>query len=85
MTFKADVKYGSDLNWHVDGASYRIENGACTVIEAENDFSVYCTVVDGYGNTVKSKTETIKIKHSFFDKLLAFFIGLFGAFKKIEQ
>ena len=85
MTFKADVKYGSDLNWHVDGASYRIENGACTVIEAENDFSVYCTVVDGDGNTVKSKTETIKIKHSFFDKLLAFFIGLFGAFKKIEQ
>ena len=86
ITFKANVKYGHDLNWHVNGANYTINaDKSCTVIEATDDYSIYCTVLDADGNEVRSKTETIKIKHSFFDKLIAFFIGLFGSFKKIEQ
>ena len=86
ITFRAVVKYGHNLNWQVKGANYIINSdNSCTVVEATDDYTVCCTAFDADGNEVKSKTETIKIKHSFFDKLIAFFIGLFGSFKKIEQ
>ncbi len=79
ITFYADVENGNGVEWSVSGASYSVNaDGSCTVKQAKNDFTVSCKTVNAAGETVKSETETVKVKHGFFDKLIAFFKLLFN-------
>lgn len=77
ITFRAITESGETTEWSVADAEYTVnEDGSCTVKEAKGDFSVTCVIKDSDGNIVCKATETIKIRHGFFDKLIAFFKGL---------
>lgn len=84
--FKANIEEGQKATWLVIGADYFVNvDGSCTVTEAKNDFTVNCVIKDENGKVISKDTETIKIKHGFFDKLIAFFRGLFRSLPNIVQ
>lgn len=86
ITFTADIKNCTGLEWYVNGKKTAANpDGSCTVTEATGDIEIYCTAKDSNGQTIKSETEKITVKHGFFDKLIAFFKGLFKKLPVISQ
>ncbi len=78
FTFYYKAENAEKVSWHVNGASFTVNPDlSCTVKEAKNDFSVYCTAANSEGEAVASETETIHIKHGFFDIIVAFFKSIF--------
>ncbi len=79
FTFTADIPEGGSAEWTVSGANgSRNADGSFTVKEAKSDFTVTCTVKDSSGKVISIEKESIKIKHSFWDKLTSFFKLLFN-------
>lgn len=86
ITFHAEVKndVGNEVVWYVNekkvgtGSSY-------TVSKATSDYTIYCTTKDADGKGIKSEKETIKVNTGFFNKIVAFFKGLFGKLPVYDQ
>lgn len=86
LTVSAEVLNCSGVEWHVSGASFKNKSETTIVIEeARGDFTVYFTAKDLDGRTVTSTKETVYVKHGFFDKLIAFFKGLFKSLPMLVQ
>lgn len=83
MTFHANIKaegiYTLQWVYAQDGQQTKTvtDDGSCsfTVTEAAGDFSVTALVIGSV--TGSSETQSITVKHGFFDKIIAFFRGLF--------
>ena len=61
-------------------------NDTCTVKEAKADYTVQAKLMSSGGETLcESLVETVTIRHGFFDKLKAFFRGLFRKLPVITQ
>lgn len=76
---------GASVSWFINGR-YKGSGESCTVKNATENFTAQIKLIDDNGNILhESKTETVKIKAGFFDKLVAFFQGLFGTLPNIVQ
>ncbi len=78
VPFEPEIKWYINNEYYMSGKKFDIEN-------VTEDFSVYFEATDENGYTLKSETETVKVKKSFFDKLIAFFRQLLNIPKIIEQ
>lgn len=86
LEVSAEIGNCTDVEWHVSGASFRNISETCIEIEeAKGDFSVYFTAKDLDGKEVTSEKETVLVRHGFFDKLIAFFKGIFKKLPKLRQ
>ncbi len=74
---ETDIPFDSQIKWFVNG-EHRSSGETFTMTEADESFEVYFTVDDGSGYVIKSETETVTVKNSFFSKLLAFFRLIFN-------
>ncbi len=89
ITFHANIKASDDhkLIWIINGKEYE-DNGTAsyTVAKSKKDYTVKVRVegVTLLGNT-ESETETIHIRHGFFDIIGAFFRYLFKGYPVIDQ
>ena len=66
-----------------------VDQGAsdtCTVKKAKADYTVQAKLISSSGETIcESPVETVRIRHGFFDRLKAFFRGLFRKLPVITQ
>lgn len=86
ITFYPEISNVTDIKWVVSGAEgIQNDDGSFTVKKATNDFSIYCTARGVDQTEIKSEVETVHVKHGFFDKLIAFFKGLFGLLPVLYQ
>ena len=70
-----------NASWAVTGASFeKNADGSITVKKATGDYSVSFSC---FGQ--KSESESVAIKHGFFDKIKAFFRGIFGKLTVVTQ
>ena len=72
---------GYRVVWSADNANFSYtDNGeTCTITPAKSgDTTFTATVYDGEGKAVSSDTQTMKSKAGLFDKIIAFFKGIFG-------
>ena len=86
ITFTAmpeSLKGNAEVKWYKDNSSVPYKTGnTCEVSLAQDDYTIYFKVyVDGV-EIAKSETETVHIKHKFFDKVIGFFRNLF---KKLDN
>ncbi len=85
ITFHADVKNASEIQWDVEGADYtQNSDGSITVKNATSDFEVSCSAY-GQNGIISSEKEKVSVKQGFFAKLIAFFRNLFGRLPVIDQ
>lgn len=86
LRVSADVQNCSSIEWHVSGAEVeKVSDYSAVIKEAKGDFTFYFTAKDLDGKTVTSETETVYVKHGFFDKLSAFFKGIFNKLPQYVQ
>lgn len=86
LEVSAEIGNCTDVEWHISGASFRNISETCIEIEeAREDFSIYFTAKDLDGKEVTSEKETVLVKQGFFDKLIAFFKGIFKKLPKLRQ
>lgn len=86
LRITAEVLNCTSIEWHVSGASFKnVSERTIIIEEAKSDFTAYFTAKDFDGRTVTSETETVRVKQGFFDKLIAFFKGLFKTLPMLEQ
>ncbi|MBQ6268268.1 MAG: leucine-rich repeat domain-containing protein [Clostridia bacterium] len=88
VIFKAivtDASEGAVIQWFVNDE--KAEAGeTCTVEKAKADYTVQVKLLAADGEVLaESETETVKVNQSFFQKLIAFFKGLFGLLPTITQ
>lgn len=71
--------------WYYNGD--KVASGASyTVSKPTNDYTIQCRAFNGSGKLIaESKTETVYVKHGFFDLLISFFRNLFGLIPEIKQ
>ena len=83
---KADpIPDGATIHFFVNDVDQGANN-ICTVKEAKADYTVQAKLISSGGETIcESLVENVKIKHGFFDKLKAFFRGLFRKLPVITQ
>jgi hypothetical protein len=87
MTFKAEITDPNDdvaVHWFLNGSDEGTGE-TFTVENAKADYTVQAKFINKTGEVVhESETETVKIKHGFFDMLIWFFKHLFnpGAYIK---
>ena len=87
MTFKAEITDPNDdvaVHWFINGSDEGTGE-TFTVENAKADYTVQAKFINKTGEVVhESETETVKIKHGFFDMLIWFFKHLFnpGAYIK---
>ncbi len=87
MTFKAEITDPNDdvaVHWFINGSDEGTGE-TFTVENAKADYTVQAKFINKAGEVVhESETETVKIKHGFFDMLIWFFKHLFnpGAYIK---
>lgn len=86
ITFYAVYENCNNIEWYVNGQIVSANaDGSCTLKQVKDNVEIYCTAKDSNGNTIKSESETINVKHSIIDKLIAFFLGLFGLLPIFNQ
>ena len=75
----------SSIHWFINGRD--VGTGAeYTVKNATGDFTVQVKLIAQNGEILhESQIESVKIKTGFFDKLVAFFQGLFGSLPRVTQ
>ena len=79
------IPNGTEVHWFIDGKD-KGTGKKYTVEKATDDYTVQTKLIDKGGNVIaESEIETVKIKSSFFAKLIAFFKQLFRRLPVIEQ
>ena len=79
------IPSGTVVHWFIDGKD-RGTGKKYTVEKATDDYTVQTKLIDNESNVLaESEIETVKIKSSFFAKLIAFFRQLFNKLPVIEQ
>lgn len=81
---ETDLPFEPEIKWYVNG-EYYMSGERFDIDNLTEDITVYFEATDGNGYSLKSETESISVKKSFFDKLLAFFRMLFCIEKITEQ
>lgn len=81
---ETDLPFKPEIKWYVDG-EYYMSGKRFDIDNLTEDISVYFEATDENGYSLKSETESISVKKTFFDKLLAFFRMLFRIEKITEQ
>lgn len=88
ITFSAtagNLPANAEVQWFVNG-EYAGSGTSYTAANVRADFRIQAAVVDSYGNIrARSGTETVKVNHGFFARLVAFFRNLFGKLPVIIQ
>lgn len=87
ITFTADIENaveGEEIIWYVNGNEVG-RGETYTAEKVKGDFTVQCKTKDIKGNVTESEIETVKVKSGFFDKIIAFFRGLFRRLPNIVQ
>ena len=88
MIFSSLTMYApteSVVHWYIDGKD-KGTGETYTVEKATGDYTVQAKLIDRFGDIIaESEIETVKIKSSFFAKLIAFFKQLFRRLPVIEQ
>jgi hypothetical protein len=84
---KADVPQGCKAVWLNEKDEIIGEGETLELASADESFKVYAAVVDTETGDIitKSEAETVNVKSSFFNKIIAFFRRLFRIQKIIEQ
>ncbi len=93
IVLHADVENlpeGAKIVWSADNSNFTYTASAdgttCTVSPSANgDTTFTATVVDANGNEISSDTQAMTSKAGFFQKIIAFFKGLFGLTKIIPE
>ena len=77
FTVKADdLPEGAEIHWFVNGEDVGTGE-SYTVEDPTDDYNIYAEVIDKDGNTLDTtKTQSVKVKNGFFDRLKAFFAEL---------
>ena len=77
FTVKAeDLPEGAEVHWFVNGEDVGTGE-SYTVEDPTDDYNIYAEVIDKDGNTLDTtKTQSVKVKNGFFDRLKAFFAEL---------
>lgn len=87
LTFYASgvIPDGATVFWYYNGD--KVDSGKTyTVTKPTNDYTIQCKVFNDRGKIVaESKTETIYVKHGFFNLLIAFIKDLLGLIPEIRQ
>lgn len=81
---ETDVPYEPEIKWYING-EYYMSGSDFDIENVTEDFTVYFESADENGYTLKSEKETVTVKKSFFERLIAFFRQLFNTPKIIEQ
>lgn len=92
----ADMPSGAKIKWTADNDNFKFTDngdGTCTIISAKTGSTKFtATVVDSNENVIKDKNGnpvqaeiTMHSNAGFFQKLIAFFKGLFGGNKVLPQ
>lgn len=76
QTFTVTLSDGAKAEWYVNNQLVN-SGSSCTVNEAKYDYEIRVLVTDAEGNGFVDEAK-ITVKNSFFNKLIAFFKGLFG-------
>lgn len=76
QTFTVTLSDGAKAEWYVNNQLVN-SGSSCTVNEAKYDYEIRVFVTDAEGNGFVDEAK-ITVKTSFFNKLIAFFKGLFG-------
>lgn len=81
---------GWKIKWTADNGNFSYsasgDGTTCTISPNKSgDTTFTATVYDENGNEISKDTQTMKSKAGFFDKIIAFFRGLFGGTKVIPQ
>ncbi|MBR2731269.1 MAG: leucine-rich repeat protein [Clostridia bacterium] len=88
VIFKAivtDAPEGAVIQWFVNDEKAEAAE-TCTVEKAKADYTVQVKLLAADGEVLaESETETVKVNQNFFQKLIAFFKGLFGLLPTITQ
>ncbi len=84
----SNLPAGYTVKWTADNGnfSYNANGATCTINpEKSGDTTFTATVYDANGNEVSSDTQKMTSKAGFFQKIIAFFKGLFGLNKTYPQ
>ncbi|MBQ4604819.1 MAG: hypothetical protein IJB16_09470, partial [Clostridia bacterium] len=84
----SNLPAGYTVKWTADNGnfSYTANGATCTINpEKSGDTTFTATVYDANGNEVSSDTQKMTSKAGFFQKIIAFFKGLFGLNKTYPQ
>ena len=88
ITFTAEISNmpeGTSIHWFINGED-KGTGDKFTIDKATSDFTVQIKLVDSDGTVLKeSEIETVKVKTGLFDKIIAFFRGLFRRLPNITQ
>lgn len=88
ITFTAEISNmpeGTSIHWFINGED-KGTGDKFTIDKATSDFTVQIKLVDSDGTVLKeSEIETVKVKTGLFDKIIAFFRGLFKKLPNITQ
>ncbi|MBR4728476.1 MAG: InlB B-repeat-containing protein [Clostridia bacterium] len=94
ITFHAEatsLSGGDEIHWFINDidqgkADASNNKTSITLNQVKEDFSVQAKIKSGNGNFIGwTERETIHVNDSFFNKLIAFFKGLFGSLPIIDQ
>ena len=85
-----ELPVGWEIKWTVDNNrfdySVSTDGSSCTISPSSSGNTTFtATVYDEFGNVASSDSQTMTSKAGFFDKIIAFFKGLFGMTKTIPQ
>ena len=85
---KVMIPEGGRVEWTADNGNfvYSANGETCKINPNKTGDTTFTVVVyDSYGNAVSTDSQTMTSKAGFFDKVIAFFKGLFGMTKTIPQ
>ena len=85
---KSKIPVGGRVEWTADNGNfvYSANGETCKINPNKTGDTTFTVVVyDSYGNAVSTDSQTMTSKAGFFDKIIAFFKGLFGMTKTIPQ
>ena len=81
---ESKIPAGGRVEWIASNGnfSYKANGATCTISPAKSgDTTFTVTIYDANGNPVSTDEQTMTAKAGFFDKIIAFFKGLFGLSK----
>ena len=81
---ETDLPFEPEIKWFIDG-EYYMSGERFDIDNLTEDITVYFEASDENGYILKSEKETVTVKKSFFDRLIAFFRQLFNIHRIIEQ
>ena len=82
----ANMTDGYTIRWLYNGQLSGAIGESARLTEARENFTIQAVIVDSSGKIVaRSGEETVYVYSGLFDKIIAFFLGIFGALPNIDQ